>query len=150
MENIPPLTFFEACVKGDIAIVRQFIDEGHYPIDIKNENNWTGLIMACFNEQEQVVKLLLANGANINATNHKGTTVFMYAKTPVQQKQTQVGLLTYLLEQGADINAKDRKGLTVLDYVVHNGYTVLADWMRSQGAKTSEYQQNDDGVPIKN
>jgi len=137
-DKITPEEFFSACVNGDLDIVTQFLYEGQYPIDIRNKNNWTGLIMACFNEREKIAKLLIANGANVNATNNKGTTVFMYAKTPVQRKQTEVFLLNYLLENGADINAKDKNGLTVLDYVQQNGFEVLAKWLISRGAKSSK------------
>lgn len=142
MYKITPEKFFNACITGDSDIVMEFLNENQYPIDIRNEKNWTGLIMACFNEREKVAKLLIENGADINATNHKGTTVFMYAKTPVQQNPTKVFLLNYLLENGANINAKDEKGLTVLDYVKKNGYKVLANWLKSKGAKSSKTMLN--------
>ena len=137
MSETKPQDFFNACIDGDMTIVEQFIHEKNYPIDLKNEKGWTGLVMACFNENRAIAKFLIKNGANINATNHKGTTIFMYAKTPIQQKQTDTSFLKYLLDNGADINALDHKGLSVLDYVSQNGYHILAEWLRTQGAKES-------------
>lgn len=137
MNEIQPAVFLEACTSGQLKVAEQFVTEGQHPIDIKNENGWTGLIMACFNENIELAKYLIANGADINATNHKGTTVFMYAKTPIQTKQNDTAFLAYLLDQGANINALDNKGKSVLDYVSENGYSVLADWLTSIGAQPS-------------
>ena len=78
--------FHDACENGCISIVKKFVEQSRYPIDAVSTEGWTGLIMACFNQNNEVAKFLIENGANVNATNQKGTTVFMYAKTPVQKK----------------------------------------------------------------
>lgn len=134
--NIEPEIFFNACLKGDYAIVQTYIDEGRYDLDLKSKEGWTGLVMACFNENIEVAKLLIRSGADINATNHKGTTVFMYAKTPIQKKPEETGFLQYLLDHGADINALDHKKKSVLDYVIENECPSLAKWLKSKGAET--------------
>lgn len=77
-------------------------------------------------------------GANVNAVNKKGTTVFMYAKTPVQNRHKDTSLLTYLLKCGAEINKKDTFGKTVLDYVIENDDLYLVNWLKSNGAKTNK------------
>jgi ankyrin repeat protein len=138
MNQIQPDDFFQACVNGDLTVVAQFVTEQQHSINIQNENGWTGLIMACFNENIELAKYLIENGADINATNHKGTTVFMYAKTPIQAKQHDTAFLAYLLDQGADINALDNKGKSVLDYVSENGYKILAEWLKKMGARNGQ------------
>ena len=102
-------------------------------IDEPNEFGWTGLIVACFNQHHNIAAYLVELGANINATNHKGTTVFMYAKTPVfESKDTTI--LEWLLKNGAEINTKDMFGKTVLDYVLLKDANWLADWLKERGA----------------
>jgi len=138
---IEPKQFFEACVEGNETIVKAFIAEGNYPIDTRSPEGWTGLVMACFNENKAIAKFLIANGADINGTNAKGTTIFMYAKTPIQKKQHETAFLQYLLEHGANINALDKKGKSVLDYVLENRALILADWLIKKGAKRGKVNQ---------
>lgn len=57
----------------------------------------------------EMVKLLLANGADVNQKNFRGSTALMAAAidgTP--------SVVRYLLEQGADVNASDKDGITAL------------------------------------
>jgi len=94
--------------------------------------------MACYNEHLEVVKFLVNAGSNINATNTNGTTVFMYAKTPVQAHQKDFSILQFLLNHGANINALDSKGKTVLDYVANNNAPIVLDWLKKHGAKKAQ------------
>lgn len=137
MNYISPTEFFEACSNGDFETVVAFIEQNKHPIDCKNDKGWTGLIMASFNEHIEIAKLLIESGANVNESNHKGTTVFMYAKTPIQTNPSKTEYLGYLLEKGANINARDQNGLTALDYVEKNGFETLAKWLKDQGATNS-------------
>jgi methionyl-tRNA formyltransferase len=142
MFKITSEIFFNACKKNDIITVEQFINEKKFPIDIKTKEGWTGLILACFNESYNVAKLLIENNADINATNSKGTTVFMYAKTPIQSKQDQTSFLKFLLEKGAQINAMDIYNKTVLDYVIEKKCFILAKWLQKNGAKATIENEN--------
>lgn len=138
MTKIKPQDFFSACIQGNYEIAARFIEEKQYPIDIRSEEGWTGLIMSCFNENTELSKLLIRNGADINATNDKGTTIFMYAKTPIQRKQTNTSFLQYLLDKGANINALDQNKKSVLDYVLDNNALLLAEWLIQKGAKRGQ------------
>ena len=136
--NISLKMFHKACKKGDLDSVKSFLSTKSEDIDIPSKEGWTGLIIACYEEHKKVVRLLIEMGANVNAVNKKGTTVFMYAKTPVQNRHKDTSLLTYLLKCGAELNKKDAFGKTVLDYVIENGDLYLANWLKSNGAKTNK------------
>jgi hypothetical protein len=66
-------------------------------------------MLACENDYEKVVSVLLAQGANINAASHDGRTALMLASLHGREE---VDLL--LLAQGADVNAVTRDGHTAL------------------------------------
>ncbi len=125
--------FWEACVDGDLGRVRELaprLDE----IDIRHPRGWTGLIMACRHGHPEVARYLVEQGADIHATNAKGTTVFMYAKTPVMESG-KTEILDWLLELGADINAVDVFGKTVLDYVPDSEHPDLHRFLVARGAQ---------------
>ena len=59
----------------------------------------------------EMVKLLIASGAEVNQKNFRGATALMVAAgagTP--------SVVRYLLEKGADVNARDQEGNSVLTY----------------------------------
>ncbi len=127
------LQFFKACADGDVKTVASSIPMLKH-IDVKTDEGWTGLVKAVFNEHFEVAKLLVAHGADVNATNHKGTSIFMYAKTPVfTSKNTEI--LDWLIDQGANLNVTEHRSLTVLDYVKQEGATWLEEWLIERGAK---------------
>ena len=56
-----------------------------------------------------MVKLLVANGADVNQKNVRGATALMAAAIDGIPS-----VVRYLLEQGADVNASDKDGTTAL------------------------------------
>lgn len=107
--------FLTACAEGDLEQAQQLFPQVE-SVDVKTEQGWTGLTMACHGEHQELAKWLISQGADVNATNPKGTTVFMYAKTPVVNSGD-FAFLDYLIGQGADPHAKDCFDKTALDYV---------------------------------
>lgn len=57
----------------------------------------------------EIVKLLIAKGANVNQKNVRGATALMAAAI-----DGTASVVRYLLEQGADVNARDKDGTTAL------------------------------------
>ena len=137
MKKITEQDFFKACKINDINVVKSFVTNNKELIDVETKQGWTGLVISCFNQNLEITKFLIENGADLNHSNSKGTTVLMYAKTPVLENQRNTTLLQYLLDKGANINARDKFFKTVLDYVIEKERFVLADWLASRGAKKS-------------
>ena len=108
-------SFLEACAEGDLNQAKFFLPYLE-TIDVRSNQGWTGLIIACHGEHHALAKWLILQGADVNATNRKGTTVFMYAKTPII-RSLDTTFLDYLIKRGADPNAQDSSGQTALDYV---------------------------------
>jgi methionyl-tRNA formyltransferase len=107
-------TLFDGCVEENYELVKScliHIDN----LEITSKNGWTALMMAAYYGQIDICKLLLERGANVNATNYKGTSVFMYAKNNAS-KTSKTTILELLLDYGALLEHKDKEGLSVIDY----------------------------------
>lgn len=103
------------------------------PVDAPDEQGRSALMHACRSGRADVVELLLAAGAQVNAVNQQGTTPLMYAKTAAMGSGN-LAILKLLLANGADINARDRAGRTTLDYAVTNAAAVI-EFLESEGAQ---------------
>ncbi len=105
----------QACIDDDVETMQKYISQ-FSNLEHKNEKGWTLLVIASFAHSYKVVEKLLEMGADVNATNNKGTTVLMYAKTKVKANNN-FAFLDFLIDKGADPSKKDISGKNVLDYV---------------------------------
>jgi folate-dependent phosphoribosylglycinamide formyltransferase PurN len=122
----------EACKIGDVPHVVRILADVPGLLEFRGPESWTPLIVAAFNQQSGVVRELIERGANVNATNHKGTTVLMYAKTAIlNQPEADYALLRTLIKAGAEIGWRDRLGRSVVEYVDDAGDARLKNWLSS-------------------
>ncbi|CAA6820517.1 MAG: Methionyl-tRNA formyltransferase (EC [uncultured Sulfurovum sp.] len=111
-------TLFEACANGNLSLVNELIQIPNI-INIQNQIGWTPLIVAIYNNEIEIVKTLLINGADIQLTNFKGTTPLMYAKTSYCKSKDST-ILKILLALDVDIYQQDYQDKNVLDYTREN------------------------------
>ena len=109
---------FRACEIGDINEVMN-ICQNSQALKIRNIRGWTPLIVATYNSQVEIVRLLISLGANIYDTNYSGTNLLMYAKDSYL-KTNNDELLRLYLNLGISIYQKDKKGKNLLDYCDEN------------------------------
>jgi ankyrin repeat protein len=95
-------------------------------VNAKDKDGLSPLLNAVLTDQESVVGLLLANGADVNVKDKEGMTALHWSAYIGQDSI--VGLL---LANGADVNAKDKEGMTALDWAL-TGDTV--ELLRKGGA----------------
>ena len=88
-------------------------------VDELGRLGWNALMVAAYNNNLEVVKLLGARGADLNAVNCNGTTILMYAKDGAERMQD-LSVLQWLLSHGANPKIKDDRGKTVVDYCKQN------------------------------
>eukprot|EP00833_Pecoramyces_ruminatium_P003345 jgi/Orpsp1_1/1177377/evm.model.c7180000061226.1 len=103
------------------------------------------LFSTCKNGNENLVKYLIKQGADINKKKKRGgETPFFYAC-----KSGNENLVKYLIEQGADINKVNVVGETILFYACKSGNENIVKYLIECGENINE--ENDIGkTPISN
>ena len=120
--------FFQYCELGNFDAASEKILFDPSLVFLTNEKGWSALIVACFNQQFEIAKLLLQNGANPNHSSANGTTPLMYAKTKIlNQENPDLSLIKLLIDAGADCNRTDCYGKDIFFYIEKAGDKKLAD-----------------------
>ena len=103
--------FLKAAENGDLKKIKSMLNK---EVNIKTlinavdkENN-TALILASKFGYHEIVKILIENGADIDARNNENSTALIEASSFYYE------VVKLLIENGADINAKDNEGTTPL------------------------------------
>jgi ankyrin repeat protein len=132
---------FLACKYGELQTVTQLLNNG-YDVNVCDINGLTLLHIASWNNQVEIVDMLLKHGAtfdkiNLNIQNHKGETPLHLACLFGHIK-----IVHLLLREGIDLTLKDCNGFTALHNACNNGHLLvvkaLLDWA------------NDTNISIKN
>lgn len=125
---------FRACEAGTAEECREILDRAPLLIEARSPEGWTPLIVACYNQKPNIVKMLLDRGADPNTSGAKGTTPLMYAKTKLlRARNMNPEILSMLLGAGADLSRHDGFGKTVLEYVAESGDISLHEWLSAKG-----------------
>jgi hypothetical protein len=112
--------------KGDLEALKYLI-EHHEESDAKPKNE--SLMSASFNGHLTLVKYLVENGADLNATNYRDDTVLIQASFGGH-----LDVIKYLAEIGADLNARGYKNDTVLIDAAYSGFLKVVEYLVENGA----------------
>ena len=110
-------SFFQAARQGDRDKVRELLEM--IDVDSTNYTGWTALMMASVFSNTEVVRLLLANGAEVDSKDEDGRTALMYASREGRKGHKRV--VELLLANGADMDSEDTDGYTALMYASRYG-----------------------------
>jgi ankyrin repeat protein len=129
-ERNVPLTL--AAREGSCEIAAYFIEQGA-DVNYINNNRFksTALMEAAYVNALDVVKLLVENGADINALGLGGYPAIMWAADSGGYES-----VVYLVEQGADPSFIRKPGkMNALDFAIRGGYPELEEYLRSLGVE---------------
>ena len=141
--------------------VHSFLSNG-VDLEVRDDRNWTPLMVAAFNGNLEFTKLLLQCGAHISAKDKNGYTALHWAAynghveviklliekeaepnlpsqfgwTALMQAATRGHLLAcaYLIFRGADVNLATSDGWTSLHKAANNGHTEVVKLLLAKGA----------------
>jgi ankyrin repeat protein len=100
-------------------------------------NGYTPLDLAMFSfSHKDLVKLLLAKGADVNAKASVGATPLFWAVL-----RNQIDDVRVLLDKGADVNAADSYGTTPLDCALQLNFDKMAAFLVDKGADVNAQDQ---------
>ena len=102
-------SFTGAASYGHVSKVVDMVEAG-MPVDVNDGDGWTALFRAARNNQTDVVRYLLNNGANVNKQNRWGGTALHWAST-----MNCTHVMRILLKHGARKDIKDGSGQTPID-----------------------------------
>ncbi len=105
--------FFWAINRGDLRSVTKYLQRNSLLAHIKNDKNQTPLHYAMDQENPDIVKFLVKEGANINAQDFLGRTPLHYVI-----KGNDLEKAKLLIAHGAVINVKNNDGQTPLHYAL--------------------------------
>lgn len=162
--KLTPQGFMQASEAGNTRAIQMFLSSGA-DLEIRDERDWTPLMISSFNGKEAAAFLLLQNGARIDAKDKNGYSPIHWAAfngysnvvgllirsganpnalsyfgwTPLMQAATRGHILAaaHLIAGGADVNVISSDKWTALHKAAANGHADLVRLLLSKGADPS-------------
>lgn len=130
-----PVEFGLVVERGDISTVKRWLDEGLDP-EYQAAQIGTGLMVAAWNGNVEMMALFVARGANPRRANRNG-------EQPVQLAawNGHEAAVKWLLERGAVLN-REGNNWGALHYAVFNGHEKLARELIARGAEVNARSPN--------
>ena len=158
-----PVQFGIAIERGDVKTARAWLDEG-LPPDFLADRIGTGLMIASWEGNIEMMELFVSRGANVNRATVNGEQALMFAAwrghleaarwllargAQLNRRGLEWSALHYavfagrekvaqfLIERGADLNARSTNGSTPLMMAAREGREALAKMLLGLGADAS-------------
>lgn len=126
----PPTPLFAAVMRNDTAAVKGLLAEGANPNEGKLFG-WAASFIPVFNQNAEMLRDMIKNGADVNVTDRKGSTLLMWA---AYNDAGNPELVNELLRLGLDPNQKNHDGETALTWALRRGNTPVVDALKKEGA----------------
>lgn len=131
--------FAEAAYGGDVSKITEALKNG-MPVDQKEENGNSALMLASFDGHVEVMQVLLDAGADVNLRDTLNRTPLMFASSGPYPAAVKL-----LLANGADINAIDKdEHFTSLMFAAAEGLSPIVDILLEAGADPKLKDKDDD------
>jgi len=130
---------------GHLEAVRQHLAAGANVNAIDHEGN-TPLHHAVYNDQTEIIRLLIDKGAEVNgkrkAANHEKGVAPLHTAT----WRSTIETMELLIDNGADVNMKRADGAIALHYAVWFGLKEKAEFLLSKGSDVKARDGNNEGA----
>ena len=132
--TLPEQTLLEAAAAGDLAAVEKALDQGAF-VDARDYHCLTALIYAAQICRLDIIKLLVAKGANANnrSGSRTGSTTLCFSVLSDNPE-----IVGFLIDHGADVNGRGKNLATPLYIAAQNNKMESAKCLISRGARLDE------------
>ncbi|KAH9503466.1 hypothetical protein Btru_068005 [Bulinus truncatus] len=139
VQFVPNIALLESAARNDLEEVRRLLETKVSP-DVTNEDGLTSLHQCCIDDNEEMLKLLLEYGANVNACDSEMWTPLHAAATCGH-----VNLCRHLIERGAELLAVNADGNMPYDICEDE---ITLDYIESEMAKRGITQEQIDNTRL--
>ena len=122
----------KACQNGQKGVVMAFLKKDNINVNAVDENGLSPLHYACQKGYRDIVKLLIASGADVTLISNVSITPLHTAVLSGNKE-----IIQLLTEAGADLNATDKRGKTPLIYAVEAKKAEAARYLMELGADST-------------
>lgn len=136
-------TFFAAATSGDLDELKYGLQTGTpYPVDMKNAEGKTALMLAAEAGQTEAIKYLLTRKPDLTQTDADGNTALLLALT---KDKSAAALL--LIAAGSDVNAHNNSYTYPIHWAAHNGDLDSAKALVEKNADLNVRNKKDELTP---
>jgi ankyrin repeat protein len=125
------LDIFEAAALGRLDRLQQCLRDAASAINSRSKDGFTALHFACFFGQPDAARLLIENGAAVDAVATNPTQV-MPLHSAASSRNLEAARL--LLERGAPVNARQQAGWVPIHAAAQNGDRPMVELLLEHGA----------------
>ena len=136
--------FFAAARTGDLEVLNEFLQQG-FPMDQRNSQSYTALMVATYAGQQQAVELLLQQGADACLRDKRGHTAMMAA---IVKAEWTIGKILYPIDCKEDksVDAKapvtDKEKMTVVQFAAVFGQSEKLQQLAKEAQAQAETSRN--------
>jgi len=123
---------FHAIRQGEYERVKKYLSNGPHVASVLSIENLTPLLLASHLGKNEIAKLLLRAGANVNASTLKGKAALHLAVESENMKLVQL-----LTEKGANVDARNEGGHSPLHLASFTGNTRIIRFLIKRGANVN-------------
>lgn len=133
--------FWAATKKGHVPIVERLLPM-NVEVNWVSDDQYTPLMRAARDGREQLVEILLAAGADVNAMTEEGTALMNAAEKDRRK------VIAILIAANADINAKRADDRTALTLAAQEGHTLTIQALINAGANVNYQAESSGATPL--